>query len=138
MIRAVIAAEAAPSVIAGSVRCLRSTSNVWSPTIGHIPPVGSQCSFSENTRIDINPSQNAGMLFPNSANSILTRSKTEYCFVAETIPAGSPIASEITVEAAVSSSVFSKRLSTKGSTSVRCWSEVPRSPRRTCSSHLRY
>ena len=56
-----------------------------------MPADGSQRSVSAKTMISMMPVQNTGRLTPVTATPMLRRSSQEYCRVAETMPAGTPI-----------------------------------------------
>ena len=84
------------------------------------------------------PSQNDGMLAPNSEATALSRSSTEFGRVAAATPSATPTALESTSAVAVSSSVACSRVRTSPSTGRFIQSERPRSPRATWPIHVRY
>src|ERR1700757_5247819 len=72
-----IVTEAAASVIAGSTRCRARSRGPPPPYGANIPEAGSQPRRSANTTISTIPSQNEGMLAPNSEATALSRSRSE-------------------------------------------------------------
>ena len=64
-----------------------------------LPEVGSQPSFTENSRIIMIPNQKWGMDSPNRAASMLTMSRREPLRTAETMPIGMETTSAMTMAA---------------------------------------
>ena len=81
VIRVIVAADPVPKVRAGNTMCFRLVK----------PEAGSHPSFTENSRMSINPCQKFGIETPTKASTILTWSNIVYCFVADMIPIGIPI-----------------------------------------------
>lgn len=66
------------------------------------PLDGSHPSFSANSRMDKRPSQKAGMDEKNMAVTELITSRAEYCFTADKIPRGTPMATDKSMAPAAS------------------------------------
>ena len=91
-----IAADPTPKVTDGSIKLLRPSN----------PPEGNNPNLTEKVSISISPNQNTGIETPSNANIILKLSKNEYCLVAEIIPTGIPIQTEIIIPITANISVF--------------------------------
>lgn len=91
-----IAADPTPKVTDGSIKLLRPSN----------PPEGNKPNLTEKVSISISPNQNTGIETPSNANIILKLSKNEYCLVAEIIPTGIPIQTEIIIPITANISVF--------------------------------
>ena len=94
-----------------------------------MPFDGNQPSPSENTRISTSPSQKVGMLLPNRAPIIASRSNVDSGRVAETTPAETPSTIASTMLAPARMAVFLNRSSTIVVTGARSSIDRPRSPR---------
>src|SRR5690554_4491510 len=81
VIRAMIAADPHPSVMAGKTMCCHVV----------YPALGSQPKVSENNKIKSIPFQKTGIDTPIKAKNIEELSTTVFCFVAEITPKGIPI-----------------------------------------------
>ena len=103
-----IAATPVPRVIAGSIKLANPIS----------PPDGSHPSRTEKSSISISPNQKLGMETPNNAKTIVVLSKAEYCFVAEIIPTGIPIATAIIIPAIVNFKVAGNLERTSSNTAL--------------------
>jgi hypothetical protein len=95
----IVAIEAAARVIAGMIKCF----------IVAMPVAGNSPNLRENNSISRRPNQNAGMEVKMRALTKLTASMRVYCFIADTIPTGMPIKTEIITPKNVNVSVVGKR-----------------------------
>ncbi len=96
VMRAIRAAEPVPKVIAGRIRC----------EIVPRPVAGSHPRVTAKSTISISPSQKTGIETPNRATSMLALSKMEFRFVAEIIPATTPMSMAIAIAATANSTVL--------------------------------
>src|SRR5207244_1752509 len=84
---------------AGRIRCRKSPR----------PPAGSTPSATPKNRINMSPSQNAGMDCPSTANTLAHVSRTLPRRTAEYMPSGTPMRTLMTMATKPSSTVAGKR-----------------------------
>ena len=98
------------------------------PDISLLPMAGNHESCSANSRISSVPSQNAGMEERISAPVSVTLSSSEYCFTAERMPTGMPMATTNTIAPSARRTVVKSRATISLSTGRFVRQEVPKSP----------
>ena len=138
VIRAISAAEIAPSVTDGNTRCWSTSTTPPSPRAETMPDDGSRRSVSENTRISTRPSQKLGVLLAVSATSMTARSTSVCGRNAATVPARTPVRLANSIAHAARTSVLAYLDSTSGSTGSLSSSDRPRSPCSARPSQVTY